>query len=235
MKLYADMHMHSCLSPCSDDDMTPNNIVNMALLKGLDIIAVTDHNSCANLPAIFQAAKNNGLCVVPGIEVETAEEVHVLAYFNTLEDALAFSDIIYKYIPDIPNNPKFFGNQIITDDSDEIIGEERKLLISPLSLSIEETVTLIRENRGMPVPAHIDRTSHGIISVLGFINPKLNITAVEVSHNTPDYAQYDPRLVTLSSSDAHNLANILEKTEALELKDKSISAFIDYIKVMNEG
>lgn len=232
MKLYADLHIHSCLSPCGDELMTPNNIVNMALLKGLDVIAVTDHNTCGNLPAVCAVAAQNGLTVIPGMEMETEEEVHTLAYFPTLEDAMAFSQEVYSYLPPVKNNPDFFGRQLYLDEDDEIIKEEPRLLLSALTISIEEGFALVKKHNGVAVPAHIDRPSHGIIPLLGFINPHLGVTCVEVSPLglSQGFAQYDPRLKTISSSDAHELGSILEPTREIELDERSPEGFIRFLK-----
>ncbi len=232
MKLYADLHIHSCLSPCGDELMTPNNIVNMSQLKGLDLIAVTDHNTCGNLPAICAVAAQCGLTVIPAMEMETMEEVHTLAYFPALENAMAFSNEIYSYLPPVQNRPDFFGRQLYLDEDDEIIKEEPKLLLSALNISIEEGFELVKKHGGVAVPAHIDRPSHGIIPLLGFINPHLGVTAVEVSPLgiSQGFAEYDPRLLTLSSSDAHNLGDILEPVRQVELAENSPQAFIDLLK-----
>lgn len=232
MDVFLDMHIHSCLSPCASEDMTPNNIVNMAIIKGLDMIAVTDHNTAGNLPAVFDAASNSsGICVVPGIEINTSEEVHVLAYFEELQDALALSGEIYKYLPEIENNPRFFGEQTIMDGEDNIIGVEKKLLLSPLTLDIDETVALIRKHRGIPVPAHIDKTSNGIVQVLGFIPENLGIKTAEISKSGIEHGFdfYDKSIHILSSSDAHMLGDIFEKTRKTELEEISIKAFIEKI------
>ena len=232
MNVFLDMHIHSCLSPCSSDDMTPNNIVNMALIKGLDMIAVTDHNTAANLPAVFAVAKKAGLCVVPGIEINTAEEVHVLAYFECLEDALALSDEIYKYLPPLDNNPRLFGNQILMDIEDDIIGEEKRLLLSPLMLDIDATFELVRKYNGVAVPAHIDKKSNGIVQVLGFIPDNLGVKTVEISPKGIEngFDMYDKALTVLSSSDAHLLWDIFERVRFVEQEEISARAFIEMIR-----
>ena len=231
MLLYADLHIHSCLSPCGDELMTPNNIVNMAMLKGLDIISVTDHNTCANLPAVFSAAHRAGITVIPGMEMETAEEVHTLAYFPSLEAAMKFSDAAYSFLPPIENNPRFFGEQLVLDENDEPVRTEPRLLLSPLSLTLEEGFELVRQFGGVAVPAHIDRPSHGIIPILGFINPHLGVCCVEVSPlgMANGFSGYDPRLRVLSSSDAHDLGAILELQQELDLPECSTEAFLSYI------
>lgn len=212
-----DLHIHSCLSPCGDELMTPNNIVNMALLKELDVIAVADHNTAGNLPAVFELARQKGLGVLPGIEANTAEEVHVLCYFFDLESCLAFSGAIYEHLPPIPNRPDYFGEQLLLDASDEVIGSEEKLLISALDLSIDELVALCGAHGGVCVPAHINRSANSLLNNLGFLPPGVPFAALEVSPSAPP----PPASVTdgwriLRSSDAHYLEHMLERESYLD-------------------
>jgi hypothetical protein len=232
MKVYADMHIHSCLSPCGSEDMTPNNIVNMALIKGLNMIAVTDHNTARNLPAVCAVGREAGLCVVPGIELNTAEDVHMLAYFPDVESALAFGEHIRRYLPPVPLNARFFGEQTVMNEEDEPVGSEEYLLISPLNEDIGTLADEVRAFGGVSVPAHIDHASHGAISVLGFLNPRWDFTAVEVSRKgvAEGFAQYDPRLVRLVSSDAHDLGAILERESFYELDECSTEDFLRFLK-----
>jgi PHP family Zn ribbon phosphoesterase len=210
MKLAADLHIHSCLSPCGDDDMTPNNIVNMAYIKQLGAIAVTDHNSAKNLPAVAEVAKARGLVLVPGLEVQTREEVHLLCYFGELEDALRFGDALYAYLPGLPASPDVFGAQRILNENDELIGTEPRLLIQSLDLSIEQVVALTQEYGGLVVPAHVNKSANSIFYNLGFIPPGLGFPTLEVYKKAPlpdaDLSGY--RLIY--ASDAHCLAQILE-------------------------
>lgn len=231
MKIFADTHIHSCLSPCADEEMTPNNIVNMALIKGLNLIAVTDHNSADNLRAVTAAAEGTGLCIIPGMELESSEEVHILAYFDALEKAEALSKAIYKFLPDTPNNPRFFGSQRVMDKEDNFLREEQKLLVQPLELSIDEIVPMIRDFGGEAVPAHIDRPSHGIIPLLGFISPYLNINTVEISAAgiASDFREYPCDLLTLTASDAHDLGSIFEAVHQIQLTQNSPQAFLEAI------
>ncbi|MDD3226480.1 MAG: PHP domain-containing protein, partial [Tissierellia bacterium] len=129
MKFYYDLHIHSDLSPCSSRDMTPNNIINMSLIKGLNIISVTDHNTADNLPAVMELSHKAGIKIIPGLEVTTKEEVHVLCYFKKLDKAMEFGRIIYDSLPFIKNNPEIFGEQNIYNSKDEITGTLEKLLI----------------------------------------------------------------------------------------------------------
>lgn len=141
--MFYDLHMHSCLSPCAEDEMTPNNICNMALIKGLEIIAVTDHNSTRQLPAVHEAAVNCGIRLLYGTEIQTSEEVHVLGLFRKLEDSQTFQTWIDERMPGIKNDPAFFGNQLLMNGQDEVIGIEDNLLLVSLDATLEETVDAI--------------------------------------------------------------------------------------------
>ena len=224
MQVYTDLHLHSCLSPCADDDMTPWNIVGMASLKGLDVIAFTDHNAAHNLPEAMAAGRALGVEILPGLEVTTREEVHVLAYFCTLEDALAFGELVYAHLPDVKNHPALFGHQLLIGKDDKEQGELSKLLISATDFSVEALVALIEEYRGIAVPAHINRGSNGIIGALGMISPLPFSPVVEVYRGLlcPEYATAG-RFV-LHSSDAHQLADIFEREFFIEAEEKTAAA-----------
>lgn len=226
-----DLHIHSALSPCGDEDMTPNNIVNMAKLIGLDIIAVADHNTAMNLPAMEKIAIENELLLLPGIEVNTREEIHVLTYFKDVKTALLMGEILYEKLPPILNDRKFFGNQMILNDEDEEIGQIDKLLISAVDLSIEEIAKIARELGGTIVPAHIDRRSFSIISNLGFIPEDLGITTIELSQAYKKGENFivdgmAERYRVLRSSDAHYLHQIMERGFFIHLKNKTTEALI---------
>lgn len=227
MKLSYDFHIHSCLSPCGDNDMTPNNIVNMAALLGLDMIAVSDHNSCKNLPAVFEAAKAaDGLLVVPAMEACTNEEVHMLCLFRTLDDALAFDREIYPFLPEFPNDPAVFGDQLILNGQDEMIGREPKLLINALSIGIEALCRIAASHGGIALPAHANKPANSIIANLGFIPEEYHFSAIEL--NPPDESvPFAGRRIT--DSDAHYLEHIHEPVNELELPEKSACAVVDWL------
>lgn len=222
-----DLHIHSCLSPCGDNDMTPNNIVNMALLLGLDAIAVSDHNSARNLPAVFKLAEENGLTVVPAIEVCTSEEVHVLCMTYTLESILAFSQELYEFLPDFANDTKVFGEQLIADENDQIIGSESRLLINALTISIDKLLKLVSRYDGIAIPAHVDKGSNSIISNLGFIPPDYHFSSIEVKN--PE-AKVDFVGKRITNSDAHYLEHIHEPIYFMEVEENSARGVIDYLK-----
>ncbi len=222
MKQYYDLHIHSALSPCGDEDMTPNNIVNMALLKGLDIIAVTDHNSCGNLRAVTEVAGER-LLVVPGMEIESSEEVHILGYFPTIEAAETMEELIRRNSTPVKNRPAIYGRQLYMNAEDEVTGEEERLLVMASGLTAKEVFYLVRELGGVPVPAHIDRNSYSMVSNLGFLPPELEIGAVEITHgNREEWEKNYSAMTVLTSSDAHYLGDIAEPLCFLDIKAKNV-------------
>ncbi|MBR3796342.1 MAG: hypothetical protein IKK34_10010 [Clostridia bacterium] len=229
MKLACDLHIHSCLSPCGDGLMTPNNIVGMAFIKQLDVIAVCDHNSARNLPAVKEVADMMNVLLLPGMELTTREEAHMLCYFRTVEECMAFGERIYAHLPPIPNNEKFFGRQQVMNAQDEEIAAEEKLLISALDLGFEECAAMIHEAGGLCVPAHINRGSNGVLNALGFLPAGAHYDALEVSRKVamPPVDLKEFRL--LESSDAHYLENILEPEFFLEAYERSVNAVFDAI------
>ena len=190
MGAFCDLHLHSCLSPCADDDMTPWNIVGMAKIKGLDVIAITDHNAALNAEDAIAAGEEYGVAVIPGMEITSKEEVHILAYFYTLKDALAAGNEIYDHLPAISNQPLLFGNQIITRDGDMPSGTLDKLLINATDLSIDEVCATVKKHNGIPIPAHINRGSNGMIGALGLMPflPAYPVVEVYSKIPCPSYA-----------------------------------------------
>lgn len=230
MKYAVDLHMHSCLSPCGDELMTPNNIVNMAYIKGLDMIAVADHNTARHLPAIEKVAKAVGVGLLPAMEITTMEEVHLLAYFRSVEKAVEFSDVIYPHLPPIKNKPAIFGEQLELDEDDEPVRSEEKLLISALDLSINELTEMILDFGALAVPAHINRGSNGLLQALGFIPPGVDFSALEVSIGMPlPHKGMPDHLIHLHSSDAHYLENMFERQEFLDMDSPDPEGFFRMI------
>ena len=167
-----DLHLHSCLSPCGDTDMTPNNLVNMAALLGCDIIALTDHNTCRNTPAAVKVGQATDVLVIPGMELCTAEEAHVVCLFETVEDALAFDKYVCAHIPKVPNRPEIFGEQWILNEDDEKIGEISELLITATDISINDVQALVKKFNGVAFPAHVDKDAYSVTASLGAIPPE---------------------------------------------------------------
>lgn len=220
--MYYDFHIHSALSPCGDVDMTPNNIVGLAKLIGLDAIAVTDHNTVGNVGAVMEAGKRVGIRVVPGMEVQTAEEVHILTLFPTQEAAGYVAERVYRSLPEVPNRPEIFGEQLLFDGEDRVIGREEKLLLSSSALSVNQLFSLVEEAGGLFAPAHVDRHSYSILTNLGFLPPELPIRWIELSRRVDcpeDYIGSRPDLAglhVLRNSDAHYLTDLAEPDAAIE-------------------
>lgn len=229
MKLFCDLHIHSCLSPCGDALMTPNNIVGMAFIKQLDAIAVCDHNSARNLPAIKEVADMMNVLLLPGMELTTREEAHMLCYFRTVEACVAFGERIYEYLPPIPNREKFFGRQQVMNAQDEETATEQRLLISALDLGFEQCSEMIRDAGGLCVPAHINRGSNGVLNALGFLPQGACYDALEISNKVAMPSVDISGYRILHSSDAHYLENILEPEFAIDVRERSVGALFEAI------
>lgn len=235
MKLYYDLHLHSCLSPCGDNDMTSYNLVNLAKIFGYDIIALTDHNSCLNCESAMKVGEKAGITVVPGMELCTSEEIHNVCLFPSLEKAMAFSDYIRGTLPPIANREKIFGEQLIMDEGDGILGKEELLLTTASGVSISELNELVDKYDGVCYPAHIDRNSYSIISALGDFPPEVESRCFELTPNAKAEEYFEKYPATkgkliIRSSDAHYLENMREPEFMIDLPENSAQALIDYLK-----
>ena len=228
--MFVDLHIHSCLSPCADDDMTPANICGMAHIKGLDAIAVTDHNTARNLPYVKEAADYYGLILLPGMEITTREEVHLLGYFRDVETAVEVGELFSSHLPPMKNKPDFCGNQFVMNTDDEVMAVEERLLIGATDLDLAECTKIIREHGGAAVPAHINR-GHGLLVNLGLFPEEPDFPVVEVRPELP----VNEKLITgkkrLWSSDAHHLGDILEAVSELEPDRFSLGGLFEYIDI----
>lgn len=225
LNLTYDLHIHSCLSPCGDDDMTPANIVGMAALKELDLIAVTDHNSCKNCPAVLTLAEAYGLTALPGMELTTSEEVHVVCLFADLQDALAFDEYVYRHLIPFPNNEKIFGKQQIMDVDENVIGTIPNLLINATDISFDDVYELVQTYNGIMIPAHIDKNANSLLANLGFIPPDSRFTCAEIKdmrkfHELKRQHPYLDNCHIISNSDAHFLEHINEPNYTLAVKSR---------------
>jgi len=223
MKIFYDLHIHSCLSPCGDIDNTPNNIVNMSKLKGLDVIAVSDHNSAKNVRAVVKVGKKVGVLVIPALELTTSEDIHILCLFESIEGAENFSDYVESKMLKIENKAEIFGNQYIMNENDEITGEEKYLLTVSSGIGIDKVNALVKSFKGLAIPAHIDRQANGIIGILGFYDKELKFPAVESSK------KLIADLPFITNSDAHYLENINEAVNSLEVEELTVKAVLKNI------
>lgn len=222
-----DLHIHSCLSPCGDDDMTPSNIVGMAVVKELDVIALTDHNSCRNCPAFIKTAKEYGIIAIPGMELCTLEEVHVLCLFQTLEDAMEFDEYVYGQLLPVKNDESIFGKQLIYNEKDEIAGHEENLLISATKIPFQQVYNLVHRYHGIMIPAHIDKASNSLLSNLGFVPDDSEFTCAELKnmgdlHHIRTENPYLFQCKIITDSDAHYLEHINEPVNYLYTKSRDI-------------
>lgn len=236
MRLSYDLHIHSCLSPCGDEDMLPSNIVGMAALKGLDVIAVTDHNACGNCPAVMKLAEAYGVTAIPGMELTTEEEVHVVCLFPALDNAMAFGEHIRKHMTPFPNDEAIFGRQVIVNEDDEVIGKEPYLLINATTIGFDAVYSHVTEYGGIMIPAHVDKSTTSLLSNLGFIPPDSRFVCAEVKHTgfldkLKSEHPYLNGCNIIHDSDAHYLEHIHEPEFFLEAESKSIG---DILKALTQ-
>ena len=232
---FYDLHLHSCLSPCGDMDMTPNNLVNMAKLLGMDVIALTDHNTCLNCEAAMKVGEEIGLLVIPGMELTTSEDIHAVCLFPTLEKALAFSQYVDENRIHIRNKAEIYGRQVIMNENDEEIGEIEDLLLPGSFIGMYDAYRKAQEFGGICYPAHIDRDSLSILSVLGEIDPWCGFRTAELADisRLPELREKHPILDCMNiitCSDAHYLENMRDAQNTLtlpELTRESVIAYLD--------
>lgn len=215
--------------------MTPYNLVNMAKILGLDIIALTDHNSAQNCRAAMTVGESVGLTVVPGMELCTSEEVHIVCLFDDVNNAEAFSDYVLSTVPPVKNRPEIFGDQLMMNGGDGIVGTQELLLTTASGISIENAVETVGQYGGVCYPAHIDRSSYSVISNLGMITDEMNFAAVEITENA-DQNEYRAKYPIIKdmpvfvSSDAHYLENMREAKHTIDVAENSAKAVVEYIK-----
>lgn len=220
-----DLHIHSCLSPCANLEMAPSEIVERAVAAGMGGIALSDHQSAKNTPAIAECARRAGLACLFGLEVQTAEEVHTLALFDEVEQALAMTDWVYAALPKRVNDPETFGDQPIVTWDNDIVDMEWRILAMGCRRTIPETAARVHELGGLYIAAHVDRPNYSVFSGLGAI-PENCFDAVELSR-TADEAIWLPRVegyAVTRSSDAHNLDDVARVWTEADLEEFSIAA-----------
>jgi PHP family Zn ribbon phosphoesterase len=223
----ADLHLHTVLSACAEPEMLPEFILERAAELGLDLIAVTDHNSAENCEAVLHAAAGTGITVFPGMEVQSREEVHLLCLFDTLDQALIWQTQVYASLPPLKNKPDVFGAQVILNAEGDPTSYNERLLVTSISMSVEEVVQSILSMGGLCLPAHVDRPAYSIIANLGFIPPDLGIHAVEISPlvgprdaraRIPGLERYS----LIANGDAHRLKDMVRRT-TLKMAEPSIA------------
>jgi PHP family Zn ribbon phosphoesterase len=213
----ADLHVHTVLSPCAEVEMIPPLIVQEALKRGLDLIAITDHNASANVGAVQRAAKDTPLIVLPGMEVQSREDVHLLTIFETLDALNVWQAEVDGSLPRLKNRTNFFGEQFIVDETGDFLRSEERLLSTSTRFSIDEICERVPSLGGLVIPAHVERTAYGLLPSLGLISEKWQLLALEISRNTtpqkamasfPALRQYE----LIQSGDVHRLDEFLGTT-----------------------
>jgi hypothetical protein len=197
--------------------MIPPLIVQAALEQKIDLIAITDHNASANVGAVLKAAQGTGLTILPGMEVQSREDVHLLTLFETLEALEAWQTVVDHALPDLPNQPDFFGEQFVVDETGEFLRNEPRLLSTATRFSIDEIFERVKRAEGIVVPAHVERTSYGLFPTLGLISEQWDVPALEISrYTTPEMAAVMfpalGRRALIQSGDVHRLDEFLGTT-----------------------
>ena len=230
-KFRVEFHVHTVLSPCAEIEMIPPLIVSTAIDLGIDVIAITDHNSISNVEAVQKAAKNTNLSILPGMELQTREEVHLLCIFERLDQLANWNSIIEQRYPNIKNKPEYFGEQFIVDESGDFLRREEKLLITSVDISFDEAVNGVKNNGGLAIPAHINRQAYGLLANLGFIPQNTPVDALELSRqiSIQDAKVKFPQISSyplLRGGDVHRLEEFLGANEFI-IESPTINEFIN--------
>lgn len=238
MDYRADLHIHTVLSPCGDIEMTPRHIVAAAKEKGLHIIGITDHNSTLQCAEVKKVGEREGLFVLCGCEVNTREEVHCLAFFETPGQLAEFQLFLDHHLPHIPNNPDKFGYQLVINEAEEVLQEVEYLLINALAASIEEVEVEVHRLDGIFIPAHINKMQNSVLSQLGFLPPGLRVDALELSAHTtiPAFLEKNKYLAAypfIQSSDAHIVEDVGKIDTVLQLNSVDFTAIKNALHSLN--
>lgn len=234
MNFFYDLHLHSCLSPCACDDMTPANVAAMCALAGLNVVALTDHNSTGNCAAFCEAAARNGLLALPGMELTTSEEIHVLCLLPDLDAAGAFGAMVRARQPRVLNDSRIFGAQLYMDSEDALLGEEPQLLLTATDIGVYEVSALTAGYGGVAFPAHIDRPAFSLLSNLALWDAALEFPLAECGRNCPaGFLSRRPDLrgvPIIYGSDAHSLDQIAQAAWSMELTGATAKNVLDWLR-----
>lgn len=238
-----DLHIHTVLSPCGDWDMSPKKIIERAKEVGLSVIGITDHHMVENYPAVAFWGEKKGVVVIPGMEIQTKEEVHVLAFFKDYNGAFMFQKELWKYLPKSRNNEDIFGAQVVVNEKEEVERVEDRLLLTSVDLSLEDVTKLIRYFEGIIVLAHVNKPSFSVLSNLGFIPENLDYDLIELAeiNNINNFIRNNPMIYRnkdklIISSDAHYLEDIVYPRSFINIEMPTIeSVFVGlknkYVKI----
>ncbi len=225
-RIEADLHIHTLLSACAAVEMIPDLIIGEAERKGLDVIAITDHNTADNVWAVLEASRGSSVKVLPGMECETQEGIHVVCIFDNLDTVLALQEEVYAALPETPHGHESFEEQMKVDALGEFLGFNEHLCSAPTDIRLEELIERVQSMDGLAIPAHVDRPSMSLIAVLGFMPPDLTVPAVEISKNTTaeqavaKFPSLRGRPI-VTSSDAHCLDDLGAGRTILHVESRS--------------
>ena len=225
----ADLHNHTLLSPCGNLEMTPAAIVAKAKELNIDILGISDHNTTRQAALVKELAEREGIFVLQGAEVNTREEIHCLCFLPSEKELTQFQDYIDRYMPDIPNRPGLFGDQVQINEKEEIVYEEKRLLLSAIDQSIEEVEKEKHRLGGMFIPAHINRKLYGLCTQIGFFPQELQVDALELFPLMPTPEDLPPHIRIIQDSDAHNLDEMGQRTNMFDLEEVSFEAIKTYL------
>ncbi len=232
MIVTADLHNHSCLSPCGSLENSPSNLCRRAREQGITMLGLTDHNSARNCPAFARSCAREGIIPIFGTETTTREELHVLSLFATVAEALDWGDWVYERLPDYRHDPEKFGDQVVVDEDENILDFEERYLIPAIDASLDEVSDETLRRGGLIIPAHIDRTTTSITSQLGFL-PQYEYSALEIT-SLP--AEIDTRGHTLiCDSDAHFLDDLGTRTFQFDIPEAGASPFTALAAALSTG
>lgn len=235
LKIAADLHIHSILSPCADSSMVPEKIFCKAREMGLDLLGITDHNSAENVSAFINVAKDYNIKILPGMEVQTREDIHLLTYFTDLSTLMQWQEIVYKHLPFIKNNPSIYGDEYLLDSLGSICGNLEKLLLISITMNIQEVFQEVVKLKGICIPAHVDRPRYGMLGQLGYFPSKVLIEGAEVSplyknNDSLKDRMKDNNIGIICSSDAHFIEDIGKGRTLFNIKEISLPEIILALK-----
>jgi PHP family Zn ribbon phosphoesterase len=208
-----DLHIHTALSPCAESEMSPGNVVTRARDLEIDVLAITDHNTCGNVRPFVEKGEEMGVLVLPGMELETREGIHVVCLFDGLEAAADFDRLVQTLLPAVPNNVKALGHQFLLDRNGAVVGEDPRMLLLGADISIDGAVIEAESRGGLAIAAHVDRQAYSLVSVFGFVPNHLGLHGIELTtHLRRDEAMIvqaeELGYQLISASDAHMLNQI---------------------------
>ncbi len=231
VRFRADLHVHTVLSPCAGVEMIPPLIVQAALAKSITLIAITDHNSTANAGAVMTAAQGSDLTVLPGMELQTREEIHLICLFDTLEQAAAWQAFVNAHAPPLRNDAERIGEQFVVDATGAFIRREERMLIASVNLSLEQAQQAVNDLGGWCFPAHVDRRAYGLLPVLGLVPPGFDVLELSRFITPTEARQRFPQIGALpliQNGDVHYLDEFLGAT-VFELHAPTVSDLRDAI------